>query len=236
MANIIIDFEFTGLPNHAVSPEIVQVLAMNVDNGKSTKVDFKSFKPMTAGALICCGGYDPNKYATNYFTSCALYEILKNGIDAKPDDHYFGFNIATDSAVLRDYGVVFENYTDLVELCMLSDIEYRMAVEGRSLECVYYFITGQIPHADHGTFDELNMIKTIYDYVVDKNGIIKPVHGFLSYVPWGEHAGMEIREYVERYRRRADGYRFNNDNLFAKALSFEISLGENYYNDIDEDE
>ena len=237
MANVIIDFEFTGLYNVVHTPEIVQVLAMNVDNGEWFITNFCSKTPMTAGALVCCGGVDPTAGASRYFSAEVLYDLLEREIGANPTtDHFYGFNINTDKAVLfNEYGVEFANYTDLNDLCMLNDeLEFRMAVEGRSLECVYYMITGGVRTANHGTFAELAMIKTIYDYVVDENGEIKPTNEFLHYVPWGEYAGMTILEYVQRYRRRADGYRFNNDNLFARSMTSEIELLESGFYEDDE--
>ena len=236
MANIIIDFELTGLYNNVHTPEIVQLLAMNVDSGEMIISNFRSKTPMTAGALVCCGGIDPTAGASRYFSAEVLYDLLEREIGAKPTDHYYGFNINTDKAVLsNEYGVEFDNYTDLNELCMLNDdLEFRMAVEGRSLECVYYMITGAVRTPNHGTFEELDMIKTIYDYVVDDNGTIKPTNEFLQYIPWGEYAGMTILEYVQKYRRRADGYRHNNDNLLARSMSSEIELLESGFYEDDE--
>lgn len=239
MANIIIDFEFTGLYNYCNRPEVVQVLAMNVDTNESVRANFRSKNPMTAGALVCCGGYNPTENATEYFSADKFYKLLREEISATPSDHYFGFGIRTDRTVLfKEYGVEFANYTDLSELCMLTEgLELRMALEGRSMECVYYMITGKVRTPQHGTFEELDMIKRIYDHVVYADGIIKPTHGMLNYMPHGEMAGMPIYDYCLQYRRRADGYRFNNSDLLARTMTLACEVIDTApMSDLDDDE
>lgn len=51
----------------------------------------------------------------------------------------------------------------------------------------------------------------------------------LTVMPWGEFSGTPIKEYCRANRRRADGYRYNNSDDLASALTF-------YCSEIDEEE
>ena len=52
-------------------------------------------------------------------------------------------------------------------------------------------------------------------------------------MPWGDYAGVPICEYVKEERRRADGYRFNNNDLLATSMDYWIEYNE--YDDLNDD-
>ena len=230
MNDIIIDFEFTGLPTKIHDPEICQMLVKNITNGKSIIKNFKTTIPMTASAIVCCGG-DPTKDATEYFDLKLFINTLEE-VGASMVDSFWGFGIKTDKNILREYGIKLPHYYDIQELLQRSDKELCIALGGRSLEACYYIVTKQILNTAHGTTAELEAIEALYKYI-DKYLEDNELSTHLVYMPWGDYAGVPICEYVKEERRRADGYRFNNNDLLAVSMDHWIEYNE--YNDLDDD-
>lgn len=230
MNDILIDFEFTGLPTKLHKPEICQMLIKNITNGKSCIKNFKTTVPMTASAIVCCGG-DPTKDAAEYFDLKMFIDTLEE-VGASMVDSFWGFGIKTDKNVLMDYDIRLPHYYDIQELLQRSDKEFSIALGGRSLEACYYIITGKIMNTAHGTTDELDAIEALYQYI-DKYIEDNELSTYLEYMPWGEYAGVPIRRYVEEERRRADGYRFNNSDLLAASMDYWIEYNE--YDDLNDD-
>lgn len=230
MNDILIDFEFTGLPTKLHKPEICQMLIKNITNGKSCIKNFKTVVPMTASAIVCCGG-DPTKDATEYFDLNMFIDTLED-VGASMVDSFWGFGIKTDKNVLRDYDIRLPHYYDIQELLQRSDKEFSIALGGRSLEACYYIVTGNIMNTAHGTTDELDAIEALYQYI-DKYLEDNEISTYLEYMPWGDYAGVPIRRYVEEERRRADGYRFNNSDLLAASMDYWIEYNE--YDDLNDD-
>lgn len=230
MNDIIIDFEFTGLPTKIHDPEICQMLVKNITNGKSIIKNFKTVVPMTASAIVCCGG-DPTKDATEYFDLKMFIDTLEE-VGASMVDSFWGFGIKTDKNILREYGIKLPHYYDIQELLQRSDKELCIALGGRSLEACYYIVTGKIMNTAHGTTAELEAIEALYQYI-DKYIEDNELSTYLVYMPWGDYAGVPICEYVKEERRRADGYRFNNSDLLAVSMDHWIEYNE--YNDLDDD-
>ena len=54
-------------------------------------------------------------------------------------------------------------------------------------------------------------------------------------MPFGFCRGMPIKQYVRRYRRQADGYRFHHADLLAASLSKAIPLPTYRHDDDDDD-
>ena len=106
-----------------------------------------------------------------------------------------------------------------------------MAIEGSSIECCYYYITGQRPEFIHGSLEELLAVKEIFDFVSQYE-----LNEFYTVYPFGPNAGMPLDEYVVVYRRNADGYRFNNSDKLAESLEHYIFRYEYYDLDYDLDD
>lgn len=230
MNDIIIDFEFTGLPTKIHDPEICQMLVKNITNDKSIIKNFKTVVPMTASAIVCCGG-DPTKDATEYFDLKMFIDSLEE-VGASMVDSFWGFGIKTDKNILREYGIKLPHYYDIQELLQRSDKELCIALGGRSLEACYYIVTGNIMNSAHGTTTELEAIEALYQYI-DKYIDDNELSTYLVYMPWGDYAGVPICEYVKEERRRADGYRFNNNDLLAVSMDYWIEYNE--YDDLNDD-
>lgn len=223
MKNIIIDFEFTGLDNSFITDnEIVQFKAMNTETGQTISVNFSSDKNINAyGYLI----HKTHKYEGVKFSKTQFIATLSR-IDADITDTFYGFGTTQDKLMLKKYDIDIE-IKDMREIFQLSEYDSKMAIEGSGLEVVYYIVTGKIPDStSHNGVDELHLMKEIYDEI----GNIKPKQYF-EVMPHGHCAGMPLEDYVERYRRAADGYRFNNNDLLSRSLSNEIEKSECIDND-----
>ena len=236
MNNIIIDFEFTGLPTKIHDPEICQMLVKNITNGKSVIKNFKTVFPMTASAIVCCGG-DPTKDAEDIFCFEEFLKVLGE-VGASLADDFYGFGIKTDKNILKEYDITLPHYYDIQEMLQCSDKEFSIAVGGRSLEACYYIVTGKIMNTAHGTTAELDAIEALYQYIKKylENNKLKQ---HLTYMPWGDYAGVPISEYVKEERRRADGYRFNNSDLLAVSMDYWIEYNEfedYFFSDLGEEE
>lgn len=230
MNDIIIDFEFTGLPTKLHKPEICQMLIKNMTNGKICIKNFRTNIPMTVSAIVCCGG-DPTKDADVMFSFEEFNKVLSD-VGASLTDDFHGFGIKTDSLLLKKYGINLPHYYDIQEQLQLSTLEYDIAIGGRSLETCYYIVTGKIMNSAHGTNAELEAIEALYQYI-DTYLEDNELSTYLNYMPWGDYAGVPICKYVEEERRRADGYRFNNSDLLAVSMDYWIEYNE--YNDLDDD-
>jgi hypothetical protein len=228
MANkIIIDLEFNGIPKYNFEPEIVSLMLYNTTNGQHYIKTYKTNNAITAGANICMNWAVDNSNAEKLFDK----EEFEKGLEiigATKDDEFYGFSTSTDEQVLTSYGVFFKRnaYKDLSEMLRLttSNIEKSMAYEGSSIECCYFYITGQRPEFVHGSLEELLAIKEIFDFVNQYE-----LRDYYTVYPFGQNAGMPLDKYVIEYRRNADGYRFNNSDKLSESLKHYIF--ENAYND-----
>lgn len=208
--NIIIDLEFNGLYRYDFIPEITQVKMKNLTNGKTICKNFQTKN----------SGFAREFYKTPkgeiFFTSKEFYMML-NEIKASYDDNFYGFSIETDKKVLSQYGIYLKNYSDISwELRLTKEYEKELAYAGSSLECCYYLATKKVVEKDHSDEGELSLIEMLY-YEAFYN--TKKIDHLTIY-PWGEMAGMPLKEYCIDYRRKADGYRFNNNNALASALDY----------------
>lgn len=218
--NILIDLEFTGLDNTFIQDnEIVQLKLMDADTGDGICIDFRANKPVSHYHQLHCGleGEYPGQAS---FTAAAFETALERiGVTPESERRYFGYSVSTDAAMLKKYGVKIE-IVDFQERIRLNpEYEQQMAVGGSSMEAAYLLLTGNRPPLDtHFSLAELALIREIYQRVMafpDGNAL-------LSVMPYGHSAGMPIAEYVAKYRRAADGYRFNNSDLLAKSLTARI--------------
>jgi hypothetical protein len=235
MANkIILDLEFNGLPKYNFEPEIVSLMLYNTSNCKYYIKNYKTNTPITVGANICMNFDVDNSFEQKFFDKEAFEKGLEM-IGATMEDEFYGFSTSLDEQVLTSYGIFFKRntYRDLSELLRLTttNIERLMAYEGSSIECCYYYITGQRPTFTHGTLDELLAIKSIFDFISQYE-----LNEYYTIYPFGQYAGMPLNLYVIEYRRNADGYRFNNYDKLSESLDHYIFENE-YVEDefIDED-
>ena len=208
---IIIDFEFNGLPRYGFQPEINQIKMKNLTNGKSVCQNFKTHNK----------GFGQGYYGLikgdKLFSQKEFYKLLKT-IGASDKDAFYGFSIKTDKELLSSYNIYLSTYIDIQEHLMLKKkYERPMAMGGRSLEFCYYLVTKEVVTVDHNSSDELALIEKLFFATRGK----KQKH--LTVYPWGPEAGMPLDLYVDDNRRRADGYRYNNNDILAMSLNHYIA-------------
>ena len=218
--NIIIDFEFNGLPRYNFTPEITQVKMKNLTNGKSVCQNFKTHNKGFGR------GYYGLIKGNKLFSQAEFYKLL-DAIDASEKDAFYGFSIKTDKELLSSYHIKLSTYIDIQEHLMLKKkYERPMAMGGRSLEFCYYLVTKEVVTVDHNSSDELALIERLFYATRGK----KNKH--LTVYPWGQEAGMPLDLYVDDNRRRADGYRYNNNDILATSLDYYINQAETcFFND-----
>ena len=211
--NIIIDFEFNGLPRYNFTPEITQVKMKNLTNGKSV---CKNFKTHRKG--VCREFYGILEGGTSFFNK-KEFEKLLSLIGGHSNDHFYGFSIKTDKLLLEQSNINLYFYQDIQEeLMRIQKFERRMALGGRSLECCYFIATNKVVTVDHNNEDELVLIEALYN--ASKNGRKRR---YLTIFPYGENAGEPLQKYIIDNRRRADGYRYNNNDILAMSLNHYIA-------------
>lgn len=209
--NIIIDFEFNGLPRYGFQPEITQVKMKNLANGNAVCQNFKTHNK----------GFGQGYYGLikgdKLFSQKEFYKLL-DAIGASEKDAFYGFSIKTDKELLNSYNICLSTYVDIQEHLMLKKkYERPMAMGGRSLEFCYYLVTKEVVTVDHNSSDELALIERLFYATRGK----KQKH--LTVYPWGPEAGMPLDLYVDDNRRRADGYRYNNNDILAISLNHYIA-------------
>lgn len=219
---IIIDFEFTGLDNTFIKDnEIIQMKVLNLNSLVSISANYGSTKNISAYGQIAHKvlNYGGIKFSKDKF---ALHVRLVSGNTYSGEEEYYnmdsfefiGFSPSQDILMLKKYGIDIK-ITDIREQMQLTKHELRMATEGSSLECCYLIATGKYPELkSHDGVDELRIIHELYQEVekLEKNHT-------LTVMPHGHCAGMELTQYVDEYRRQADGYRWNNHDLLAESLN-----------------
>lgn len=214
---ILIDLEFTGLDNSYIKDnEIIQLKMRNTANGITFIKNYGSDKALSAHCQLDHG---VERYDAEKFSAKSFYEALIL-LEWSSDQMYAGFGVQKDIEMLRKYGV---NLTDIIDIrtkFQLSEHEYRMATEGSGLEEVYFIATGENPNLEsHNGLNELLVIEKLWNIISSE--MTQKV--YLTVMPHGHCAGMPLEEYVTEYRRAADGYRWNNNDLLADSLDFTIS-------------
>lgn len=222
MSRILIDIEFTGLDNSYISDnEIIQLKMKNMNNGKIFIKNYGSNKELTAHVQLEHGVKKYNEPLFNYLE----FEYAITSINAEFSDIYIGFGVQKDIEMLKKYEIPIENIIDIREILQRSKHEVRIATEGSGLEEIYLIATGKSPSLiSHSSFDELLLIEELFHIAmtIEKNE-------FLSVMPHGHCAGMPISQYIEQYRRAADGYRYNNSDILSESISHWIDILEAYY-------
>lgn len=222
--NIIIDLEFNGLPRYGFMPEIAQVKMKNLTNGKSVCQNFKTHNKGFGR------GYYGLIKGDKLFSQKEFYKLLKT-IGASDKDAFYGFSIKTDKELLSSYNIYLSTHIDIQEQLMLKKkYERPMAMGGRSLEFCYYLVAKEVVAVDHNTADELALIERLFYATRGK----KQKH--LTVYPWGQEAGMPLDLYVDDNRRRADGYRYNNNDILATSLDYYINQAESSWSFDDEED
>ena len=208
---IIIDFEFNGLPRYGFQPEITQIKMKNLTNGKSVCHNFKTLEK----------GFGRGYYGLikgDKLFSKKEFDKLLDAIGAGEKDAFYGFSIKTDKELLSSYNIYLSTYVDIQEQLMLKKkYELTMAMGGRSLEFCYYLVTKEVVTVDHNSSDELALIERLFYATRGK----KNKH--LTVYPWGPEAGMPLDLYINDNRNRADGYRYNNNDVLAMSLNHYIA-------------
>lgn len=228
MKEIIIDFEFTGLDNNFITDnEIIQMKGKCLNNGLSICAMFGSNIPSGAGAYLKhrIGRVDAPLFSNNLYWE-NIGRMLNN---IHCDFNLIGYSTKRDIAMLRKYGIIdidndntMEEYIDILDILCTSKYEEQLAREGRSLETAYYIVTGKVPNLKyHGDIKEIELIEEMYLAVKDE-----PRNEFMKFVPYGPYAGMPINDFIMDNRRMADGYRFNNEDLYARSLTEAILIDE----------
>ena len=121
--------------------------------------------------------------------------------------------------MLAKYGVNIE-IVDLQELIRRNPkYELALSIGCSSMEAAYLLLTGKKPQLKtHLSLAELSLIREIYQETIN----FEDLNEHFTLMPYGHCAGMPIRQYVSAFRRAADGYRFNNNDLLAKSLTAHI--------------
>ena len=221
---IIIDFEFNGLPRYGFMPEISQVKMKNLTNGKSVCQNFKTHNKGFGR------GYYGFIKGNKLFSQAEFYKLL-GAIGASEQDAFYGFSIKTDKELLSSYNICLSTYVDIQEQLMLKKkYEHPMAMGGRSLEFCYYLVAKEVVAVDHNTADELALIERLFYATRGKK------QKYLTVYPWGEEAGMPLDLYINDNRRRADGYRYNNNDVLATSLDYYINQAESSWSFDDEED
>lgn len=222
MQQIIIDLEFTGLDNTFIKDnEIIQVKAANVKTGKYFCQNYGSDKEITAHPFMA---HKVKKYDLPKFSSEDCLAKINQLLDPEDEDkikQFYGWGIDLDKKMLEKHGINIP-IIDIREQLQLTEFEEALATQGRSLEVAYYIATGKIPELkNHDGIEELKLIVELFEIAESL-----PKKDYLTIMPNGHCAGMPITEYVMNYRRAADGYRFNNNDLLAKSLNNQIEINE----------
>lgn len=214
--SVLLDFEFTGLDSDYITDnEIIQAKAMVVESGKVACKNFGSKIPLSAHVQLTHG-------VTVYkgkskFTQAAFNGLLRSLGGGGTDAEFWGWGVEQDKKMLKKYGIEIE-IKDVQERFRLSEeFEVRLAREGAGLEEVYFLATGKKPQVNHDGVSELDAIKTLFDISLTLTP--RPT---LTVMPFGFCRGMPITEYVQQYRRQADGYRFHNSDVLAASLTAAI--------------
>ena len=211
---VIIDLEFNGLPRYNYDPEIVQVKLYNTSNGQSAIENFYHSRRYQSGALSKTG----NLSGKHRFSAKALEKLLKK-VDATFDDEFVGFAIETDRTILCHYGVFLNYVQDIQSDLLRSKFDKEIIFHGRCMESCYRIVLGKEISVSHGGIDELMAIVDLYNVV--KTMRLKK---YMKFFPFGDMAGMPLADYVVEYRRKADGYRYNNGDALADSLTHYIDL------------
>ena len=205
---VIIDLELNGLPRYHFDPEITQVKMKNLTNGKSVCHNFKTLKKGFGR------GYYGLIKGDKLFSKKEFAKLLET-IGASDKDAFYGFSIETDKEVLASYDIHLSTYVDIQEQLMLKKkYELPMAMGGRSLEFCYYLVTKEVVTVDHNSSDELALIERLFYATRGKK------QKYLTVYPWGPGAGLPLDMFVNDNRRRADGYRYNNNNILSTSLDY----------------
>jgi hypothetical protein len=88
-----------------------------------------------------------------------------------------------------------------------------MATQWCSLECCAYYVLGDFYKPKHNGTEEVELIKSMI-----KETWLEEKRNLYTLYPWWFMAGMPLSEYCVDYRRNADWYRYNNNNLLSKSL------------------
>lgn len=229
MNKIIIDLEFTGLDNDFIKDnEVIELKMKNLTNGKTFIKNYYSEKRLSAHAQL---EHKVERYDGDKFNKMEFIDAMCL-IGAEFSDEYIGFSPQMDEKMLQKYGVSIYDIKDIKEMIMLSKHEDRLACEGRGLEECYLIVTGKAPDiSSHKGIGELLLIEELYNESIN---LEQKDH--LTVVPWGFAAGMPIEDFVSENRRNADGYRYNNDDIYASALDLYIEREDDYYDDDDDDD
>lgn len=220
----LIDLEFTGLDNSVVTDnEIIQVKIKNVETELGVLKNFWSKKALSAYTQL---EHKVERYDQHPLFSLHELTLMLEGIGLSLDSIFYGFGVQQDIKMLSKYGCEIE-INDIRTHFQQSSFAYRMATEGSSLEATYLIVTGKFPeNINHADYSEMNLISELYREMGKHKA-----ESFMQIVPFGHCAGMAIAEYVEAYRRAADGYRYNNKDAFSDSLSHFIQLQEDAFDD-----
>jgi len=212
----IIDLEFTGLDNSFITDnEIIQVKMINVTNKKSIIRNFNSKKQLSAYAQL--------EHNVLRYEDCPMFSVneftkMLSEINLSIDAEFWGFGIEQDVKMLAKYGCNI-SIKDIRTHYQKTKFAYRMATEGSGLESTYLIINGEYPPTvNHADLSEMYLIEKLFEKMREYEA-----DTYISVVPFGHCAGMSISDYIQKYRRQADGYRYNNSDAFAFALNNAIN-------------
>lgn len=228
MQTIIIDLEFTGLDNtYTKDNEIIQMKAHNVSTEKSICRNFGSKKEIGAHPFLA---HKVKRYNEPIFSDSQFLDLIHSISEEDSEFRFYGWGVDLDKKMLLKYGINI-SIIDIREQLQLTDFEEALATQGRSLETAYYIVTGELPELkNHDGIEELNLIVELFEAA-----LALPQNEYLTIMPNGHCAGMPLLQYVSEYRRAADGYRFNNNDLLARSMNNLLDVEHEWDDDDEED-
>lgn len=220
---IIIDFEFTGLDNSYIRDnEIIQFKAMNMQTKQTVCKNYRSVKQLSA---YCQLTHRVLRYEGDLFNKDEFIQALSEiGVNDFTNTTYtfYGYGTTTDGLMLKKIGVNIP-ITDIRKLIQLSKHEQQIATEGGNMETAFFVVTGKYPDLkSHDGIDELILLSELLE-----NVLLLDQKEFLTVMPFGHCSGMPLSEYVIDYRKQADGYRLNNNDILSDSLTETIVELEN---------
>lgn len=225
MRRIILDLEFTGLDNDYIKDnEIISLSWLDMDTGEKWSYLYGATRSITTGASFITWITDEKIKGLPLFSAETFFALFDT-----VNCEFYGFGNSTDQKMLGKYGIWID-FVDLQwEMRKNTQYEEKMALEGCSFECCYFYATGKKFQKLHSETNEVEAMFELYNKLQEADASVKK--DFISIVPFGRFAGMSIEQVVLEERRFADGYRYNNNDPFADALSMQM-----YYNEEEDDD
>ena len=241
--NCILDCEFTGLDNGYIDDnEIISISYLIFDDEKNIiekwYKNFSSKKENSVWSFLVNGLKKSDLPENFFFNKEKFMEIFKN-YDIDDDINFIFFAESMDKKMLAKYGIYFIDNTEDVQenMRLCRKYEEKMAREGSSLECCYFYIFEKKLEIKHNkTFE----VEKIFEMILEDEKIMARSScddSYFNFYPFGYWAWMPLYEFCEENRKNADWYRYNNNDILSCSLNYccDIIDGRRYDDEDEED-